>query len=81
MRADEGFEWAAEAAPILAGRLAPARRGTRKGRLRRWLDRDAWALFLAPAFAFHALAWIVPMLGAVAISVTPWNGIGLDRIQ
>jgi ABC-type sugar transport system permease subunit len=48
---------------------------------RRWLDRNAWLLFLAPAFLFYTLFWIIPTLGAVAISFTRWNGIGFDRIK
>jgi len=45
------------------------------------MDRHAWALFLAPAFFFSTLFWIVPMLGALGLSLTRWNGVGLSRIQ
>jgi ABC-type sugar transport system permease subunit len=48
---------------------------------RGWLDRNAYLLFLAPAFVFYTLFWILPTLGAFAISFTRWNGIGFDRIQ
>lgn len=48
---------------------------------RKWLDRNAFLLFLAPAFIFFTLFWITPTSGAVAISFTRWNGIGFDRIQ
>ncbi len=49
--------------------------------MRKWFDRNAFVLFLAPAFLFYTVFWILPMLGAVAISFTRWNGIGFDRIR
>lgn len=53
----------------------------RKSPLRRWLDRNAYVVFLAPAFFFYTLFWIIPAFGAVALSFTRWNGIGFDRIK
>lgn len=48
---------------------------------RRLASRHAFLLFLAPAFVFYTLFWIVPMVGAIGISFTHWNGIGLDRMR
>lgn len=48
---------------------------------RKWIDRNAFLVFLAPAFFFYTLFWIVPTIGAIAISFTRWNGIGFDRMQ
>lgn len=45
------------------------------------MNKHAYLLFLAPAFAFYTLFWIMPALGAVALSFTRWNGIGFDRIR
>jgi ABC-type sugar transport system permease subunit len=53
----------------------------KRSAIRKWLDHNAWLLFLAPAFFFYTLFWIIPTLGAVAISFTRWNGIGFDRIK
>lgn len=53
----------------------------KRGRLGLWLDRNAFLMFLAPAFLFYTVFWIVPMLGAVGISFTHWNGIAIDRMR
>jgi ABC-type sugar transport system permease subunit len=53
----------------------------RKTAARRWIDKNAWIIFLAPAFFFYTLFWIIPAIGAVFISFTRWNGIGFDRIR
>jgi ABC-type sugar transport system permease subunit len=53
----------------------------RKSAARRWIDKNAWILFLAPAFFFYTMFWIIPAVGAVFISFTRWNGIGFDRIK
>ena len=54
---------------------------SRNGAAQKWLDRHACLIFLAPAFFFYTLFWIVPMLGAFIISFSRWNGIGFDRIK
>jgi ABC-type sugar transport system permease subunit len=48
---------------------------------RRGLNRYAFLAFLAPAFLFYTVLWICPMLGAVALSLTRWNGVGIERIR
>ncbi len=40
-----------------------------------------FALFVAPAFLFYTIFWIVPMLGAVGISLTHWDGIAWSTMR
>lgn len=49
--------------------------------LKTWLRRHAFLMLLAPAFVFYTLFWIVPMIGALLLSFTKWNGINIDRIR
>ena len=53
----------------------------RNSAAQKWLDRHACLIFLAPAFFFYTLFWIVPMLGAFIISFSRWNGNGFDGIK
>lgn len=53
----------------------------RQNPLKTWLRRHAFLMFLAPAFVFYTLFWIVPMIGALLLSFTKWNGINIDRIR
>jgi ABC-type sugar transport system permease subunit len=48
---------------------------------RRRNRRNPFLLFVAPALIFYTLFWIVPMLGAIGISLTHWDGIALSTIR
>jgi raffinose/stachyose/melibiose transport system permease protein len=43
--------------------------------------RNPFVAFVAPALVFYTLFWIVPMLGAVGISLTHWDGIGFVTMR
>ncbi|QMW24438.1 carbohydrate ABC transporter permease [Sandaracinobacteroides saxicola] len=51
------------------------------GARRRKRQIGPFAMFIAPAFLFYTLFWIVPMLGAVGISLTHWDGIAWSTLR
>ncbi|HET7094432.1 MAG TPA: sugar ABC transporter permease, partial [Thermomicrobiales bacterium] len=64
----------------------PAERSAVRPATRAGVSRLApeWLLaipFLAPALAFYAIFLLVPLLGAVALSVTSWSGFNFADIK
>jgi ABC-type sugar transport system permease subunit len=41
----------------------------------------AFLLFVAPAFIFYTIFWILPMIGALGISLTHWDGINFATLR
>ena len=50
-------------------------------RLKAFANAHAWLFFLAPAFCFYTLFWIIPAVGSFAISLTHWNGISWQQMR
>lgn len=61
-------------------RTVSVRRGSPRSRAGRRTGFQAYAL-IAPAALFYAAFQVVPILGAIALSFTHWNGLNVSRIE